>query len=179
MGFTPLAGLVMATRSGDVDPGLVLWLEQHEGLSTAEVARALEHEAGLRALAGDADMRAVLAAERNGDERAGLALDVYVHRLVTLTGAMAAAAGGLDALLFTGGVGERSAEVRRRCVDGLAHLGARLDVAANEAADSSSTDDEITGACATVRSFVVRAREDLQMAAECRELLGSRDPAHE
>jgi acetate kinase len=179
MGFTPLAGLVMATRSGDVDPGLVLWLEQHEGLSTAEVARALEHEAGLRALAGDADMRAVLAAERNCDERAGLALDVYVHRLVTLTGAMAAAAGGLDALVFTGGVGERSAEVRRRCVDGLAHLGALLDVAGNEAADSSSTDDEITGASATVRSFVVRAREDLQMAAECRELLGGRDQAHE
>jgi acetate kinase len=172
MGFTPLAGLVMATRSGDVDPGLVLWLEQHEGLSPDEVAHALEHEAGLLALAGDGDMRAVLAAERDGDERAVLAMEVYVHRLVTLTGAMAAAAGGLDALVFTGGVGERSAEVRRRCVEGLRHLGAVVDATANEAADASSQDVEISAASGTTRTFVVRAREDLQMATECRRLLG-------
>jgi len=173
MGFTPLAGLVMATRSGDVDPGLVLWLEQHEGLAPAEVAGSLERDAGLMALAGDGDMRHVLAAEHRGEQRAVLALQVYVHRLVTLAGAMAAAAGGLDALVFTGGVGERSAEVRRRCVDGLAHLGAALDDAANEAADSSAQDAEITGASATARVFVVRAREDLQMAVECRRLLGA------
>jgi acetate kinase len=172
MGFTPLAGLVMATRSGDVDPGLVLWLEQHEGLSPAEVAGALEREAGLMALAGDADMPHVLAAERRGEQRAALALQVYVHRLVTLAGAMAAAAGGLDALVFTGGVGERSAQVRHRCVDGLAHLGAALDAGANGAADTSARDEEITGTSATARVFVVRAREDLQMAAECRRLLG-------
>jgi acetate kinase len=172
MGFTPLAGLVMATRSGDVDPGLVLWLEQHEGLSPAEVAHALEHEAGLLALAGDGDMRAVLAAERDGDARAVLAMEVYVHRLVTLTGAMAAAAGGLDALVFTGGVGERSSEVRRRCVEGLRHLGTVVDATANEAADSSSQDVEISAASGTTRTFVVRAREDLQMATECRRLLG-------
>jgi acetate kinase len=163
----------MATRSGDVDPGLVLWLEQHEGLAPAEVAAALEHEAGLKALAGDPDMRHVLQAERAGDERAVLAMAVYVHRLVTLAGAMAAAAGGLDALAFTGGVGEHAAEVRRRCADGLAHLGVALDAGANEAADSSTHDDEITGASATARTFVVRAREDLQMAAECRRVLAT------
>jgi acetate kinase len=95
-----------------------------------------------------------------------------VHRLVTLAAAMAAAAGGLDALVFTGGVGERSADVRRRCADGLAHLGVALDAGGNAAADTSTQDDEITGASATVRTFVVRAREDLQMAAECRRLLG-------
>ena len=178
MGFTPLAGLVMATRSGDVDPGLVLWLEQHEGLSPAAVAGALERNAGLLALAGDADMRHVLAAERRGEERAVLALQVYVHRLVTLAGAMAAAAGGLDALVFTGGVGERSAQVRRRCVDGLAHLGAALDAGANEAADASAQDEEITGTSATARVFVVRAREDLQMATECRRLLGAPAAGH-
>lgn len=173
MGFTPLAGLVMATRSGDVDPGLVLWLEQHEGLSPSDVATALEHQAGLTALAGTPDMRAVLQAERDGDDRAVLALEVYVHRLVTLAGGMAAAAGGLDALVFTGGVGEHSAEVRRRCVDGLRHLGAALDTGANVAADASSRDDDITAGSASVRTFVVRAREDLQMAAECRALLGA------
>jgi acetate kinase len=171
MGFTPLAGLVMATRSGDIDPGLVLWLEQHEGLSPAEVARSLEHEAGLKALAGDADMRRVLAAERAGEERAVVAMQVYLHRLVTLAGAMVAAAGGLDALVFTGGVGEHAAQVRRRCVDGLGYLGATLDAEANDGADSSLRDEEITGASSTTRVFVVRAREDLQMAVECRRLL--------
>jgi acetate kinase len=176
MGFTPLAGLVMATRSGDVDPGLLLWLEQHEGLAPADVAQALEHEAGLKALAGDADFRHVLAAERYGDERAVLAMEVYVHRLVTLAAAMAAAAGGLDALVFTGGVGERSADVRRRCSEGLAHLGVSLDAGANEAADSSAQDVEITGTSAAARVFVVRAREDLQMARECRRLLGADTP---
>ncbi len=176
MGFTPLAGLVMATRSGDVDPGLVLWLEQHEGLSHTDVATALEHQAGLTALAGTSDMRAVLQAERDGDDRAALALGVYVHRLVTLTGAMVAAAGGLDALVFTGGVGEHAAEIRRRCVDGLAHLGATLDDAANEAADASTDDVEVTGRRSRARVLVVRAREDLQMAAECRDLLDATGP---
>jgi acetate kinase len=174
MGFTPLAGLVMATRSGDVDPGLVLWLEQHEGLAPADVARALEHEAGLKALAGDAGMRHVLAAQDAGDPRATLALEVYVHRLVTLAGAMAAAAGGLDALVFTGGVGERSAQVRRRCVEGLAHLGVAVDEAANEGADSSTQDEDVSAASIGAHVLVVRAREDLQMARECRELHGSR-----
>ncbi len=117
MGFTPLEGLVMATRSGSVDPGLLLWLQQHEGLSVDQMADALEHSSGLLGLAGTADMRTVV--ERSDDD-ARLAFDVYVHRLRAGIGAMAASLGGLDALVFTGGVGERSAEVREAACDGLA-----------------------------------------------------------
>jgi acetate kinase len=102
MGFTPLEGLVMATRSGTVDPGLVLWLEEHEHLSPHDVATALEQRSGLTALAGTGDMREVEAAAGRGDPDAVLALDVFTHRLVGGIGAMSAAIGGLDVLAFTG-----------------------------------------------------------------------------
>src|SRR5215210_7540118 len=108
MGFTPLEGLVMATRSGSVDPGLLLWLQRHEGISSEEMADALEHESGLLGIAGTADMRELLA--RN-DPDAQLALGVYIHRLRAGIAAMVASLGGLDALVFTGGVGERAARV--------------------------------------------------------------------
>ncbi|MCW2943310.1 MAG: acetate/propionate family kinase [Actinoallomurus sp.] len=112
MGLTPLEGLVMATRSGTVDPGLVLWLEEHEHLSPHEVATALEQRSGLTALAGKGDMRAVEAAADRSDPAAVLAIDVYIHRLTAGIGAMSTATGGLDVLAFTGGVGEHSATVR-------------------------------------------------------------------
>src|SRR5258708_1684178 len=109
MGFTPLEGLVMATRSGTVDPGLVLWLEQHEDLPPGAVTDALEHRSGLLALAGTADMREVQARAAAGDEAATVAFGVFIPRLVTGIGAMTAAAGGLDALVVTGGLGGQSA----------------------------------------------------------------------
>ena len=127
MGFTPLDGLVMATRSGSLDPGLVLWLEEHGHLSPHEVATALEHRSGLLALAGTADMRQVEAAATRGEPDALLALDVYVHRLVVGIAAMAGAAGGLDALVFTGGIGEHPSTVRRRAAARLAFLGVAVD----------------------------------------------------
>jgi len=149
MGFTPLEGLVMATRSGSVDPGLLLWLEQNEGVSVDEMAQALEHESGLLGLAGTADMRELLERE---DEEARLALEVYVHRLRAGIAAMATALGGLDALVFTGGVGENSARIRELACDGLSHLGV------------GPPDDR-------VRVLCVRAREDLEIARQARELL--------
>jgi acetate kinase len=167
MGFTPLEGLVMATRSGTVDPGLVLWLEEHEHLSPHEVAITLENNSGLAALAGTADMREVEAGVAGGDEDAQLALDVYLHRLAIGIGAMAVAAGGMDALVFTGGVGEHSPTVRARTADRLGWLGVRVDANRNNAV----TDDEISATTATVRTLVVTAREDLQIAREARELL--------
>ena len=109
MGFTPLEGLVMATRSGSVDPGLLLWLLEHERPSEHEMATALEHDSGLEGLAGSADMQEVLARAAGGDERAGLAIEVYVHRLTGQIAAMVAALGGIDALVFTAGVGEHGA----------------------------------------------------------------------
>ena len=134
MGFTPLEGLVMATRSGSVDPGMLPWLMEHEGLSAPELADALEHRSGLLALAGSADMRDVLAAAGEGEERARLALAVYVHRLRGAIAAMAAAIGGVEVLVFTGGVGEGSAQVRAAAASGLAFLGVALDEQRNAGA---------------------------------------------
>jgi acetate kinase len=165
MGFTPLDGLVMATRSGSVDPGLLLWLEEHEGLRPREVADALEHGSGLLALAGTADMREIL---RREDADACLARDVYLHRLTASIASMTVALGGLDTLVFTGGVGERAAAVRAGATARLAHLGVAVDAGRNAAADLSdpaATDREITADGARVWTLVVRAREDLQIAA--------------
>jgi acetate kinase len=171
MGFTPLEGLVMATRSGSVDPGLVLWLEEHVGMPPAELAAALEHRAGLLGLTGSADMRDALAAEAAGDDSASLAVSVYLHRLRGGIAAMAAAMDGLDLLVFTGGVGERSAPIRERAAAGLAFLGVAVDTAANAA---PTLDAEVSAAGADVRTFVVQAREDLQIARDVRRALSGR-----
>jgi acetate kinase len=168
MGFTPLDGLVMATRSGSVDPGLVLWLEEHAGMPPAELAATLERRSGLLGLAGTADMREVLARAAAGDRPAELAREVYLHRLRGLIASMAAAMNGIDALVFTGGVGENSAEIRARTMDGLKFLGIRYDPARNS---PGATDREIGAADAPVRALVIAAREDLQIASEVRELL--------
>ena len=152
MGFTPNEGLVMATRSGSVDPGLLLWLEEHVGMPSSELASTLEHRSGLLGLSGTADMRAVLEAESQGDPDATLAIGVYLHRLRAGIGAMVAALGGLDVLVFTGGVGERSAPVRWRAAEGLGHLGVALDEDVNRTAQP---DRELTAVGAAVRSFVV------------------------
>jgi acetate kinase len=158
MGFTPLDGLVMATRSGALDPGAVLWMTEH---GDDDVAHVLEHESGLLGLCGDADMRAVLRRCDDGDADALLAVDVFVHRLVTSIGACVATLGGLDALVFTGGVGEGSPSVRGLAASRLAWLGVAVD-------DRSPIGDisEVTAAGASVRAFVVSAREDLEMVYE-------------
>jgi acetate kinase len=162
MGFTPLEGLVMATRSGSVDPGMLLWLADRTELTPAQISTALEHESGLLALAGTADMRDVIAGADKGDARAVLALDVYVHRLRAAVAAMAASLGGLDVLVFTGGVGEHAVEVRGRAAAGLSFLGVALDQEANAAATS---DADITAPGSAVRTLVITAREDLEIAA--------------
>ena len=169
MGFTPLEGLVMATRSGSTDPGLVLWLEQHVGLPPGELASTLEHRSGLLGLAGTSDMRAVLEAEGRGDEDAVLAVAVYLHRLRGGIASMAAALGGVDALVFTGGVGENSPTIRGRAVEGLGFLGAALDEGVNLRAQP---DAEVSAPGSRVRTFVVEAREDLEMVRELSRLPG-------
>jgi acetate kinase len=171
MGFTPLEGLVMATRSGSVDPGLLLWLIEQTGMPELELANVLEHESGLLGLAGSADMREVIDRAAAHDEAARLALDVYEHRLRAGVAAMAAALGGIDALAFTGGVGEHSAEIRARAVHGLAFLGVAIDDRLN--ADARS-DQEITAADAPARTAVIHAREDLEIARQARTVMGRR-----
>lgn len=167
MGFTPLEGLVMATRSGDVDPGLVLWLEEHVGMPPAELADTLEHRSGLLGLSGSADMRVILQREAGGDPEAALGVEVYLHRLRAAIASMASAMGGLDALVFTGGVGEHAAPIRQRAGEGLGFLGVAVDAGLNR---SGEDDREIGGPDAPVRAFVIRAREDLQIASEVRGL---------
>jgi acetate kinase len=156
----------MATRSGSVDPGLVLWLVR-QGMAPEEVHDALEHESGLKALAGTPDMREVLARD---DAAARLAIAVYLHRLAAATAAMAAALGGMDGLVFTGGVGERAPAIRAGAAERLAFLGVTLDVAANRDADG---DADVGMPGATVRIAVVAAREDVEMARQARYVLGA------
>jgi acetate kinase len=170
MGFTPLEGLVMATRSGTVDPGLVLWLEEHVGMPPAELASTLEHRSGLLGLTGSADMKAILESEAAGDAAAGLAVEVYLHRLRAGVAAMAAAMDGLDVLVFTGGVGERSPAIRRRAAEGLGFLGVALAAGEN---DEAAADADISGVDAGVRTLVIEAREDLEIARGVGEVLGA------
>jgi acetate kinase len=171
MGFTPLDGLVMATRSGSVDPGLVLWLEEHVGMPPAELAATLEHRSGLLGLSGTADMRDVLAAEAAGDADAGLAVEIYLHRLRAAIAAMTASLDGLDALVFTGGVGENSSEIRARVAKGLGFLGVALDDELNR---SGEGDHEIGAAGVPVRTLVIASREDLEIARQVRTALSAR-----
>jgi acetate kinase len=168
MGFTPLEGVVMATRSGTVDPGLVMWLIQQRGMPPAEVANGLERKSGLVGLAGSADMRDVLAAAERGDDRSRLAVNVYVHRLRKAIAEMVAAMGAIDLLVFTGGIGENAPEIRRRAVEGLRFLGVALDREANRRAHG---DAEIGAGDEKVRVFVVRSREELEMVKEVRRVL--------
>ena len=171
MGFTPLEGLVMATRSGSVDPGLVLWVQAEGGLTARETQDGLENDSGLVGLAETADMRGVLSRAAGGDADATLALDVYVHRVRAGIAAMAASLGGIDALAFTGGVGEHAPEIRRRAVDGLGFLGVALDPARNESADGDAVVGITGGPAAAV---VVTSREDLEIARQVRAALEAR-----
>lgn len=168
MGFTPLEGLVMATRSGTVDPGLVLWLQRHAGLTADDVGRSLESRSGLLALAGNADMRAILNAAEAGEERARLAVDVYIHRLSGAIAGMGAALGGMDALVFTGGVGENAWQIRAMAIGRLAFLGAAIDHERNRRA---TPEVDVATEAAAVRCVVVASREDLEIAREVRRTL--------
>ncbi len=169
MGFTPLDGLVMATRCGAVDPGILVWVQRNHGLSADDLDRVLDRESGLLGLSGvSGDLRAVLDAADGDDEAARLAFAVYLHRLRGSVAAMVAALGGLDALVFTGGVGQHSARVRSECCRGLGFLGVALDAEANAAAGGNDRDVAAPGH--PVRVLVVEAREDLEIAREVRRL---------
>jgi acetate kinase len=173
MGFTPVDGLVMATRSGSVDPGLIAWLAAR--VPATELADALEHRSGLAALArlpdGSGDFRGVIAAADRGEPTARLALAVHEHRLVTAIAAMAAAMNGLDALTFTGGIGEHSAQVRAAAAARLGFLGVAIDPDRNE---SASADADISAEGAPVRTLVVTAGEDLEIARAVTDVLRRR-----
>jgi acetate kinase len=173
MGFTPLEGLVMVRRSGSVDPGLLLYLLQEEGLSADELDRGLNEQSGLAGVSGvSADLRAVLAAADAGHERSQLALDLFVHRLVATIGGLTATLGGLDALVFTGGIGEHSARIRARVAAAFRYLGLRVDEAINA---TTAGDADLSAADSRVRVLVVTAREDLTVLRDVCDVLGWTD----
>ena len=172
MGFTPLEGLVMATRAGNTDPGLLLWLLRDRGLSVAELADGLEKASGLAGLAGTSDMREVIQRADAADPGAVLALGVYLHRLRQLIAGMAAVLDGLDVLVFTGGVGEHAPAVRSCAAP--AFLGATLDKPGNQAATG---DADISAPGARVATVVVTAREDLEVARQVRAVLSHSGPS--
>jgi len=164
MGLTPLEGLVMGTRSGDLDPAVLLYLARNGGFDVDALDELLNRRSGLLGLAGRSDMRELVAAIGDGDERAGLALRVYLHRIRHYIGAYAAGLGGIDALVFTAGVGENSAVVRAGAVEGLEFLGIRVDAAANAAPGSGPR--RISPAGSPVEVLVVPTDEEWQIARE-------------
>ena len=170
MGFTPLEGLMMGTRSGTVDPGMIVHLLRHKGLDVNELDHALNYQSGLLGVSGiSSDMRQVLSAlQDNPDAR--LAIDVYVHRIKQTVGAMAATLGGVDALVFTAGVGEHAPEIRERVCENLNYLGLELDRTANQ---TCKPDADVAMPESAARILVIATREDLTIMRETRQLVGS------
>jgi acetate kinase len=169
MGFTPLEGLMMGTRCGSVDPGILTYLMRQRRLNGKQIDKMLNQESGLLGISGfSGDMRSILAARKKGHKRATLAFDIYVHRLSTGIGAMAAALGGIDALVFTAGIGENSAEVRAETCRSLEFLGLRLNGRKNT---HCSPDVDIATSDSRVRVLVIRAREDWAIAGDCWKLM--------
>jgi len=167
MGFTPTAGLVMGTRCGDLDPGILVHLVAERGYDAERLERLVNHESGLLALSGTTSDMQKLLALRPSDARATLAVDVFCYQATKWVGALAAALGGVDTLVFTGGIGQRSPVVRRAICEGLGHLGIALDDAAN---DGNEPVVSPRGAACTVR--VVAADEERMIARHTRRVLG-------
>jgi acetate kinase len=169
MGFTPLEGLMMGTRSGSVDPGILTYLMRQDQLTGEQLDDLLNQHSGLLGISGiSGDMREVLAAVKNGHERATLALEIYIHRLRAGIGAMIAVLGGIDALVFTAGVGEHSPEVRAGACQNLEQVGVNLDPKKNA---ESPPDQDISDRTSPVRVLLIRAGEDWEIARDCWTLL--------
>jgi acetate kinase len=169
MGFTPLEGLMMGTRAGSVDPGILTYLMRQSRVTGEELDEVLNQHSGLLGISGvSGDMREILAAVKNGHERATLALDIYIQRLRAGIGAMTAVLGGIDTLVFTAGVGENSPEVRAGACRNLEHIGVKLDLTKNSA---SPADQDISDPGSLVRVLLIRAGEDWEIARDCWQLL--------
>jgi len=165
MGFTPMEGLMMGTRSGSIDPGLLLYLLREKRMSAEQLDTMLNKESGLKGVSGlSGDLREIEAAMKTGHERARLAFEMDVHRLCAGIGAMTAALGGLDALVFTGGIGEHSTAMRAGVCERLRFIGIELDAAKNE---GHPKEEDIAAPNSHVRVVVIEAQEDWAIAREC------------
>jgi acetate kinase len=169
MGFTPLEGLLMGTRSGDLDTQVILHIMAKEGLTVNEASTLLNKHSGLQGISGiSSDMREVIAEMKNGDKKATYAFDVFCYRIKKYIGAYAAAMGGLDAVVFTGGIGENSPDVRRASCDGLNFLGIAVDDAVNE---SKEKEKNISQAGARTAVLVIPTNEELVIALDTMEIV--------
>ena len=174
MGFTPLEGLMMGTRSGSVDPGILIFLMRQRHMDGQQLDQVLNQQSGLLGISGlSSDMREILSAIRQDHKRAKLAFDMFVHRLRTAIGGMAAVLGGMDALVFTAGVGENSSEVRAAACSGLEFLGLKIDDPLNA---HPVLDANISASDSRVSILVIRAEEDWAIAAECWKLMHVAEP---
>ncbi|MBW2216877.1 MAG: acetate kinase [Deltaproteobacteria bacterium] len=171
MGMTPLEGLVMGTRTGDVDPALPFFLAGHLKMSLHEIDNLLNKESGLKGICGTNDMREVLERRKAGDERAEVTLDVYTYRIKKYIGAYMAVLGRLDSLVFTGGIGENSPIVRERCCQGLSRLGINIDDEKNTASGEGVREISLAGS--EVKVLVVPTNEELKIAQETEKVINS------
>jgi acetate kinase len=170
MGFTPLEGLMMGTRAGSIDPGILTHLLRSKAVDPAELDHVLNHQSGLLGISGvSSDMRDVLEAMGKGNERARLAFEIFVHRLCSEIGAMAASLGGVDVLVFTAGIGENSADVRAAACEKAKFLGVEINEATNM---DAKPDADISQPGSKVRTLVILAQEDWTIARECLRLAG-------
>jgi len=167
MGFTPLEGLMMGSRSGSIDPGIILYLLQQKKLTVEQIDETLNKASGLKGILGTGDMRQVLHSMKEGNPRAKLAFDMFVHRLRYYIGAMLASLGGMDALVFTGGIGENAAQVRKATCEAFAFLGLKLDASKN---GQSPADQVISTADSEVPVLIIHTQEDWAIARECWKL---------
>lgn len=171
MGFTPLEGLMMGTRSGSVDPGILTYIMRHDKLSGEQLDDVLNQKSGLLGVSGlSGDMREILASATGGHERAKLAFEIYVHRLQSGIGAMVAVVGGIDALIFTAGVGENSPDVRAAVCNNFSFLGLKLDQAKN-AQMSADNDADLSAPDVAVKALMIHAQEDWMIAQKCWSLM--------
>jgi len=167
MGFTPLEGLMMGSRSGSIDPGIMLYLLQQKKVTIEQLDETLNKASGLKGISGSGDMRQILRDIKEDKPRAKLAFDMFVHRLRYYIGAMLATLGGLDALVFTGGIGENAAEVRAAACESFAFLGLKLD----EQKNAQSPADQLIGAVdSAIPLLIIHTQEDWAIARECWEL---------
>jgi acetate kinase len=169
MGFTPLDGLMMGTRCGSLDPGILIYLLRQQGIDADKLDDILNHDSGLKGISGiSGDMRAIQTAIAEGNTRAQLAFDMYIHRLRSHIGAMLAVLGGLDAIVFTGGIGENHSLTRSAACEAFVFLGLKLDETKNQAAPK---DQDIAAVDSSIRVLVIQTQEDWAIAKECWHLL--------
>jgi acetate kinase len=172
MGFTPLEGLMMGTRSGSVDPGILTYLMRRGGFTGEQLDDLLNKSSGLLGISGvSGDMRQIVALMKEGNSRAKLAFDIFVHRLRSCIGSMIAVLGGIDVLIFSAGIGENSSEVRAAASENFGYLGLRIDPDSNQ---RPLEDRDIAAADSTVRVMVIRAQEDWAIAKDCWRLLSAK-----